>query len=148
MSTPALHSQTLGPTRFRGCVPDYTDRDQKLVYGSAAVSLDAGAMTRRMEDNIRRLSQELLAASDDGTQIQKVGELRHELQLYIQHLRARLSTFPIVQRRVRDGIPPPDIPVAANALETASRINAIETTKPEITTAPTQPDGKNDKIAS
>ena len=120
MSTPALHSQTLGPTGFRGlivgCVPDYTDRDQKLAYGSAAVSLDAGAMTRRMEDNIRRLSQELLAASDDGTQIQKVGELRHELQLYIQHLRARLSTFPIVQeRRVRDGIPPPDIPVAARA---------------------------------
>jgi hypothetical protein len=95
---------------------------------------------------MRSLSQELLAASDDSTQIQKVGELRHELQLYVQHLRARLSTFPIVQeRRVRDGIPPQDIPVAANALET----NTIESTKPEITTAPIPSDRKNDtKIAS
>ena len=103
-----------------------------------------------MEDNIRRLSQELLAASDDSTQIQKVGELRHELHLYVQRLRARLSTFPIAQeRRVRTGIPPPDIPVAANALETASRINAIESTKPEIPKASTQPDGNNDtQIAS
>jgi hypothetical protein len=106
-------------------------------------------MTRRIEDKIRGLVTQLAATNDDGEQMRKVRELRRELHLHIQRLRARLSRFPIVQeRRVRGGIPPPEIPVAANALETASRINAIDSAKPEITTAPTQPDGKNDKIAS
>ena len=69
------------------------------------------AMARRMEDKIRILCDQIVAGGkDDPQQIQKVRELRRELQRYIQHLRARVSEYPIVVERRGTA---PDIPPRA-----------------------------------
>ena len=117
-----------------------------------------------MEDKIRRLCNELSAATDNNEQTAKLGELRRELQLHIQRLRARLATYPIAQeRRVLNGTPPREIampepaspmpevaiPPPAQTLETSSPTNVMEMTNPETPTAFTEPDSQNDKkIAS
>ena len=99
----AFTSAETGPTRFRRLilesVPDSTRQPSENSLALRRCVFDAGAMTRRMEDHIRRLCEELLAASDDRVQIQKVGELRLELQLHVQRLRARLSKYPIAEER-------------------------------------------------
>ena len=54
---------------------------------------------RRMEDRIRTLCREIVAARDDKEQVQRLAELR----------RARLVEYPIViERRQQNGIPPPN----------------------------------------
>ena len=121
-------------------------------------------MFRRMEDKIRRLCTELSDATDHAEQVAKLGELRRELRLHIQGLRARLSSYPIAEeRRVLNGIPPPVIPMPepgspmpeaaipppGQTLETSSPATAMEMTNSETPTAITEPDSGNDKkIAS
>jgi hypothetical protein len=62
---------------------------------------------RRVEDKIRRLSEDLDAAGDKELGPMLV-ELRESLHLHIERLRAHLAGYPIVvERRVRNGIPPP-----------------------------------------
>jgi len=62
---------------------------------------------RRVEDKIRRLSEQLLAAEEDKEFGPMLVELREALHQYIQRLRTRLADYPIiVERRVRNGIPP------------------------------------------
>ena len=117
-----------------------------------------------MEDKIRRLCSELAAATEHNEQIAKLGELRRELQLHMQRLRARLATYPIAQeRRVLNGSPPPviampepaspmpeaAIPTPEKTIETSSPANVMEMTNSETPTAITEPDSGNDKkIAS
>ena len=121
-------------------------------------------MFRRMEDKIRRLCSELMEATDSSQQIGKLGELRRELQLHMQRLRARLASYPVAEeRRVLHGLPPPDMPMPepaspmpeaaipppAQTLETSSPANVMEMTNPEPPAALTEPDSTNDKkIAS
>jgi hypothetical protein len=114
-------------------------------------------MFRRMEDRIRRLCSELMEATDSSQQIGKLGELRRELQLHMQRLRARLATYPVAEeRRGLHRLPPPDMPMPEAAipppektLETSSPANVMEMTNHETPTAITEPDSKNDKkIAS
>jgi hypothetical protein len=63
---------------------------------------------RRVEDKIRRLSQQLLAAEEDEKLGPMLVELREALHQHIECLRARFAAYPIVvERRVRNGIPPP-----------------------------------------
>jgi len=57
------------------------------------------AMFRRMEDKIRRLSEQLLAAKDDQELTPILGELRAALHQYIERLRARVAVYPIVIER-------------------------------------------------
>jgi hypothetical protein len=74
------------------------------------------SVMRRVEDKIRRLSQQLLAAEKDKELRPMVVELREALHQHIQRLRARFADYPIViERRVRDGIPPSGIATSRNA---------------------------------
>ena len=71
---------------------------------------------RRMEDKIRRLSGRLLASKDDKELRLILVELRDALHQHIERIRARFAGYPlVVERRVRNGIPPPDIPTPENA---------------------------------
>jgi hypothetical protein len=65
---------------------------------------------RRVEDKIRKLSEQLLAAEEDKELEPMLVELREALHQYIQRLRTRLANYPIViERRVRNEIPPSGI---------------------------------------
>jgi hypothetical protein len=71
---------------------------------------------RRVEDKIRRLSQQLLAAEEDKEVGPMLAELREALHQHIERLRARFAAYPIVvERRVRNGIPPPLITAPQDA---------------------------------
>jgi len=73
---------------------------------------------RRVEDKIRRLSEQLLAAEEDKELGPMLVELREALHQYIQRLRTRLADYPIVvERRVRNGIPPSGITTSQNAAD-------------------------------
>ena len=73
---------------------------------------------RRVEDKIRRLSEQLLAAEEDKELGPMLVELREALHQYIQCLRTRLANYPIViERRVRNGIPPSSITTSQNAAD-------------------------------
>ena len=56
-------------------------------------------MFRRMEDKIRRLSEQLLAAQDDQELTAILAELRTALHQHVERLRARVATYPIVVER-------------------------------------------------
>jgi len=71
---------------------------------------------RRVEDKIRKLSAQLLAAEVDEELRPMLVELREALHQHIERLRARLADYPIVvERRVRNGIPPAGITTPPNA---------------------------------
>ena len=71
---------------------------------------------RRVEDKIRKLSARLLAAEEDEELRPMLVELREALHQHIERLRARLADYPIVvERRVRNGIPPSGITTPQNA---------------------------------
>jgi hypothetical protein len=61
----------------------------------------------RMEDKIRRLCTQLLAAKDDEEEFRSIlVELRDALHQHIERLRARFATYPfVVERRMRNGTP-------------------------------------------
>jgi hypothetical protein len=72
---------------------------------------------RRVEDKIRKLSAQLLATEEDEELRPMLVELREALHQHIERLRARLSNYPIVvERRVRNGIPPSSITTPQNAV--------------------------------
>jgi len=105
-------------------------------------------MFRRMEDKIRRLCSEILAATDDGQQMRKLGELRHELHLHIERLRARFATYPIAQeRRILNGIPPPDM-APQNAVEPTGPASTVAMTNAKTNTTPINPDSQDRQRAS
>jgi len=60
-----------------------------------------------MEDKIRRLCTQLLAAKDDEEEFRSIlVELREALHQHIERLRARFATYPfVIERRVRNGAP-------------------------------------------
>jgi hypothetical protein len=71
---------------------------------------------RRVEDKIRRLSAQLLAVEEDEELRPMLVELREALHQHIERLRARLANYPIViERRVRNGLPPSGITTSQNA---------------------------------
>jgi hypothetical protein len=71
---------------------------------------------RRVEDKIRRLSEQILAAEEDKELGPMLVELREALHQYIQRLRTRLADYQIVvERRVRNGIPPSGIITSQDA---------------------------------
>ena len=73
---------------------------------------------RRVEDKIRRLSAQLLAAEEDKELGPMLVELREALHQHIERLRANLAGYPIVvERRVRNGIPPPGVTTSENAAD-------------------------------
>jgi len=57
------------------------------------------AMFRRIEDKIRRLSEQLLAAKNDQELTTILGELRDALHEHVERLRARVANYPIVLER-------------------------------------------------
>ena len=61
----------------------------------------------RMEDKIRRLCTQLLAAKDDEEEFRSIlVELRNTLHQNIERLRARFAAYPfVVERRVRNSTP-------------------------------------------
>jgi hypothetical protein len=74
-----------------------------LLYGRAAVSIDAVAAMRRTEDTIRRLCGTLLATGDEEEQAMIVVELQAVLHEHVQRVRSHLALSPFVEeRRVRD----------------------------------------------
>jgi hypothetical protein len=73
-----------------------------LLYGRAAVSIDAVAAMRRTEDTIRRLCGTLLATGDEEEQAMIVVELQAVLHEHVQRVRTHLALYPFVEeRRVR-----------------------------------------------
>jgi len=71
---------------------------------------------RRVEDKIRRLSAQLLAVEEDEQLRPILVELREALHQHIERLRARLANYPIVvERRVRNGLPPSTIATLQNS---------------------------------
>jgi hypothetical protein len=86
----------------------------------------------------------LSGARDDEQQLERLGELRSELQLHIARLRARLSTFPIAEER-RVHI---DIPIPGIVPEKGEPITTLPTEiVKEPTTVPTKPNGNDRKRA-
>ena len=80
---------------------------------------------RRVEDKIRRLSAQLLAVEEDEQLRPILVELREALHQHIERLRARLANYPIVvERRVRNGLPPSTIATLQNA-DSKSRAASI-----------------------
>jgi hypothetical protein len=72
---------------------------------------------RRVEDKIRKLSAQLLAAEEDEELRPMLVELREALHQHIERLRARFADYPIVvERRVRNGIPPSAITTRQSAV--------------------------------
>ncbi len=87
-----------------------------LSWRHCIVVMQRSAM-RRVEDKIRKLSEQLLAAEEDKELEPMLVELREALHQYIQRLRTRLANYPIViERRVRNGIPPSGITTSQNAV--------------------------------
>jgi hypothetical protein len=100
-------------------------------------------MYRRLEDKIRRLCGELASATAHSQQIAKLGELRRELQLHMQRLRARLATYPIAEeRRGLNGIPPPDVR-PQNAVEPTVPVSTVAIADAKTSTTQTKPDSKD-----
>jgi hypothetical protein len=66
-----------------------------------------------MEDEVRRLCEELLAAEDDKDQILKLVELQGALRRHIERVRNRLGEYPLLERRSLE-IPPTDTPLDAD----------------------------------
>jgi hypothetical protein len=96
------------------------------------------AMLRRMDDRIRSLCKELVAGGmDEPQQIQKVRELRRELQRYIEHMRARVSEYSIVVERRGTTV---DIPPPAQIAEV---LDGVETLAGEPTPDTINPQSKN-----
>jgi hypothetical protein len=56
-------------------------------------------MFRRIEDKIRRLSEQLLAAKNDLELTRILGELRATLNEHVERLRARVANYRIVLER-------------------------------------------------
>ena len=82
------------------------NRGGKVAYRSRHCIRMQRAMARRMEDEIRKLCEELLASTDDDQQIQKLAQLRAALHLHIERLRIRAADYPIVlERRQQAAIP-------------------------------------------
>jgi hypothetical protein len=99
-----------------------------------------------MEDKIRRVAAQLVAAKDDRAQMGKLVELRAALRQHMERLRTRLARYPIAQeRRVENGIQTPGIAIPESAIETASRTKTIEITKPETPATSSEPNSTNDK---
>ena len=72
---------------------------------------------RRVEDKIRKLSAQLLAVEEDEELRPMLVELREALHQHIERLRARLADYPIlVERRVRNGIPPSGMTTPQNTV--------------------------------
>src|SRR5216684_6485925 len=87
-----------------------------LLSRHCIVLMQRSAM-RRVEDKIRRLSAQLLAADEDEELRPMLVELREALHQHIERLRARLANYPIViERRVRNGIPTSGITTPQNAV--------------------------------
>lgn len=63
--------------------------------------LDAEPPLRRMEDKIRILCAQLLAASDDHEGLTLIVALRDELHQHIERLRAKLVHYPVSTERRR-----------------------------------------------
>jgi hypothetical protein len=61
----------------------------------------------RMEDKIRRLCRQLIAAEDDQEEFRSIlVDLRDALHQHIERLRTHFATYPfVIERRVRNGIP-------------------------------------------
>ena len=61
----------------------------------------------RVEDKIRRLCAELLAAADDQEAEPLLVELRNTLHQFVERLRERLASYPLfVERRAGNEVPP------------------------------------------
>jgi hypothetical protein len=60
----------------------------------------------RMEDEIGKLCEQILAGNDGDQQIQRLKELRRALHLHVEGMRARAAGYPRVMERRRQEIPP------------------------------------------
>jgi DNA-binding NarL/FixJ family response regulator len=83
--------------------------------GDELLALAEVTARRRTEDKIRELCTQLFATNRDETPGPIFSELQDALHQHIEHLRRRLAEYPVVvERRLRTGIPPPDIPTQEN----------------------------------
>src|SRR5207249_5812405 len=84
------------------------------------VPMQRSAMSRRMEDKIRKLSELLLQAKDDQEMSRTLAELRVALRQHVEQLRARMASYPImVERRTYPSSE--DSSGSANAQDSLSR---------------------------
>jgi hypothetical protein len=63
------------------------------------VPMQRSAMFRRMEDKIRKLSQQLLTATSDQEMTWILAELRLALRQHVERLRARVASYPVMVER-------------------------------------------------
>jgi hypothetical protein len=99
-------------------------------------------MNRRIEDKVRSLAAEVVAAKDDQEQTRKVHQLRGSLRQYMEQLRVRLSAYPFArERRVLNDVPPHDTG-PENAGEPTRPTNTVEITN-ATSTIQTKPNGKD-----
>jgi hypothetical protein len=82
----------------------------RLVYWGVTAPSGCERTMLRMEDRIRRLCAELLAAKSDEEAKSILVELRDALHVHIERLRDRFGAYPfLVERRARnDGVPVKD----------------------------------------
>jgi hypothetical protein len=79
-----------------------------------------------MEDTILTLCGRMLAAKDHDEIGPMIVELRDELHQYIEYLRIRLAEYPIViERRVGNGPPSPDVPTPENTAQKSRSATAL-----------------------
>jgi DNA-binding NarL/FixJ family response regulator len=81
---------------------------------------------RRSEDRIRDLCGQLFATKDDHAHASTLVELQKALHQHIEQMRARVAEYPAVERRVRNGVGPPDPPtLQKKANETPAQAGPI-----------------------
>ena len=68
------------------------------------------AAQRRSEDRIRELCSQLFATKDDEAHASTLVNLQKALHQHIEQMRARVAEYPVIERRLRNGVRPPDPP--------------------------------------
>lgn len=77
-------------------------------FESPPVSSNMDTGMRRSEDKIRELSNQLFATGDNTEHSSILAELQDALHSHIQQLRERVADYPVLERRVRNQVRPPE----------------------------------------
>jgi DNA-binding NarL/FixJ family response regulator len=83
-------------------------RAESLPDSAEPLSPEAVAPYRRSEDKIRELCSQLFAAKEDEAHASILVDLQRVLHQHIEELRARVADYPVIERRLRNGVRPPN----------------------------------------
>lgn len=91
-------------------------RVESLPASAEPPSPELVAANRRSEDKIRELCSQLFATNEDEVHASILVELQRVLHQHIEALRARVAEYPVIERRLRNGVRPPNPLAKENAM--------------------------------